>query len=257
MTSSSGAVKAWAGGALFTQLTQPGLDRLEVIGLHGWGRDRSDLLGCLDGYRAMVVDLPGFGRSPAPDDVWGAREYADFLADELVKKLTDGPIVAVGHSFGGRVALCLAARHPDLVKGLVLMGTPLLRAPSTSRPSVFYRLIRTLTNRGIVPSRYLDRLREARGSADYLAASGTMRSVLVKVVAEDYSDELRSLRCPTAFVWGADDTAAPVSQVARAEELVSVPVTTMVADGVGHDVHHGSPDLLHQAIDHILSEDGK
>lgn len=70
-------------------------------------------------WRLLVPDLPGYGRSP-----WSAAEplmladHADHLARWL-KSRSIGPVIPVGHSMGGIVALLLAERHPELVKALV------------------------------------------------------------------------------------------------------------------------------------------
>ena len=69
----------------------------------------------------IAVDLPGFGDSPpaAPDlDGWADR--VEGLLGELVGEL---PVVALGLSMGGYVALRLAARHPGRVEALVLADT--------------------------------------------------------------------------------------------------------------------------------------
>ena len=47
---------------------------------------------------------------------------ADLLA-QLITSRNAGPVVVVGHSYGGGVALFLAAQHPDVVKGLVLVAS--------------------------------------------------------------------------------------------------------------------------------------
>ena len=52
-----------------------------VLALHGWGRNRSDLVPALTGLDALAVDLPGFGASPAPDRAWGSADYADAHGD--------------------------------------------------------------------------------------------------------------------------------------------------------------------------------
>lgn len=69
------------------------------------------------------VDLPGHGGSP-----WTGRYALEDAADELAKWASahlGGPAWWYGHSYGGQVALALAGRHPDLVRGLVIGDTPL------------------------------------------------------------------------------------------------------------------------------------
>lgn len=204
--------------------------RPRVLALHGWRRSRRDFAPVLDGYEALAVDLPGFGASPPPDEPWGSAEYAAAMVPVLAT--FDEPPVVVGHSFGGRVAVQLAARHPELVRALVLTGVPLLRGAGR-RPSLGYRMVRELHRRGMVPDSYMERVRSRRGSDDYRAASGVMRDVLVRTVNESYEDQLAALRCPVELVWGEADTAAPVEMARRAAALAPTARLT-VCEGADH-----------------------
>ncbi len=218
-----------------------------MLALHGWGRDRTDFAAVLDGIDAIAIDLPGFGASPPPPHAWGAREYAAAVAPVL-DSFTDPPVV-LGHSFGGRVAVCLAADHP--VKGLVLAGVPLLRRAPAVRPAPAYRVLRWTHRFGLVGDERLERARRRHGSADYRAASGVMRGVLVRAVGETYEGELAALRAPVRFVWGRDDTAAGAWIVEEARKLLTVASTAHIEPGVGHDIHLVRPDLIRAAVEDL------
>ncbi len=65
-------------------------------------------------FEVVLVDMPGHGRSGHDDaDLWAA---AELLGD------VGGPATYLGYSMGGRVALHLALRQPELIEGLVLIG---------------------------------------------------------------------------------------------------------------------------------------
>src|SRR3954470_17907884 len=69
--------------------------------------------------RVVVPELPGHGGSSAlPAPVVTLDAYA-----ERVAGVVDAPAVVAGHSLGGLVALGLAVRHPEIVRGLVLAGS--------------------------------------------------------------------------------------------------------------------------------------
>ncbi len=55
----------------------------------------------------------------------------------------------------------------------------------------------------------MERARRRHGSADYLAAQGVMRDVLVRLVNERYEDTLAAVQCPVELVWGDDDQRRP------------------------------------------------
>lgn len=241
-------LQALADGRIFADRT--GTGPVQVVGLHGWARDRSDLVAALDGFDALNVDLPGFGASPPPDAATGAAGYARLLANALDGLSNDGveaPVLLLGHSFGGRVAVALAAARPDLVRGLVLTGVPLLRPDGPPRkPHRSVRVAKALHRRGLLSDARLEAVRQRHGSEDYRRAEGVMRDVLVTVVNESYADELRTITCPVTLVWGADDTAAPLAVAQQAEALLQH-ADLVVLDGVGHDVPRHRPEVLHDA----------
>ena len=247
-------LQAVADGRVFVE--RSGDDPAQVIGLHGWGRNRSDLLpalraSALDGWAHASLDLPGFGHSPEPAAGIGAAEYAEIVRGAL-PEVAAGPCVFVGHSFGGRVAVCLAAAHPELVRGLVLTGVPLIRQQAASKPAFRYRVGRSLHRHGLLSDARMEALRQQYGSADYRAASPVMRTVLVKVVAESYDDELRTMQCPTALVWGACDTVAPLS-VAEAAVAITPDAELTVVDDADHDLPLTHPDAIASACRALLA----
>jgi pimeloyl-ACP methyl ester carboxylesterase len=241
-------LKAFAGGRVFGERTGTGPPA--VLALHGWGRDRSDFGPLLTGLDAVAVDLPGFGASPPPSEPWGAAEYAESIVPVLDE--FPGPSVVLGHSFGGRVAVCLAAAHPERVVALVLTGVPLLpRAEGSRRPSLRYRAARALYRARLLSPTRMERIRHRHGSRDYRAATGVMRDVLVRAVNESYERELRALRCPVELVWGETDTAAPLEMARRAAALVPTAELTIVL-GAGHFSPVADPGPLRVAIEKHL-----
>ncbi len=179
-----------------------------VVALHGWGRSGNDFASILSGLDAVAVHLPGFGPTSPPETVWGTADYAALVADAI---RPFGPVVVVGHSFGGRIAVRLAAQYPELVSALVLTGAPLVRLASTSRPALGYRIARTLNRWGVLSDARMTAIRSRFGSADYNAAQGIMRDILVTTVNENYDEDMATLRLPVAMVWGENDTAAPTA----------------------------------------------
>ncbi|MEX1003976.1 MAG: alpha/beta hydrolase [Acidimicrobiia bacterium] len=222
-----------------------------VVALHGWGRRGSDFDRALQGLDAIAVDLPGFGASPGPASAIGARGYADLL-QSVVTDLAEPPVL-VGHSFGGRVAVCLAAAVP--VKGLVLTGVPLIRRQDPATPQFAFRVLRWAHRKGLVSTERMERERRRRGSEDYRAAEGVMRDILVTVVNETYEAELATVAAPVRLVWGAADTEVPrwvADEAAGILRSAGTATELMTLDGVGHLVPTAAPDALRRAIDEML-----
>lgn len=209
------AIQALADGRVLAE--RIGGSPARVVALHGWGRTGSDFVGILAGLDAVAIHLPGFGPTATPDSVWGTEDYARVVADAIEPL---GPVVLVGHSFGGRVAVRLAAARPELVSALVLTGAPLVRLTPPSSPALSFRIIKALNRMGIVPDRVLESRRKKLGSADYNAAHGIMRDIMVKTVNENYDVDLARITAPTWLVWGEHDTAAPTAAGKVASERI-------------------------------------
>jgi pimeloyl-ACP methyl ester carboxylesterase len=221
-----------------------------VLGFHGWGRTRSDLAAALGDLPAIAVDLPGFGASPPPAVPTGADGYAIAVA-HLLDEVAE-PAILVGHSFGGRVAVALAVARPERVAALVLTGVPLLRSTAArTRPAWRFRAARTLHRLRLIPDRRMEALRRRSGSADYRAAEGVMRDVLVTVVNESYEHHLAMIDAPVTLLWGGEDTTVPVDVARQAAEILPRARLEVVADA-GHDLHIDRPDALRDAVREVM-----
>ncbi len=96
-----------------------------VLFIHGYPLDRTiwqHQVAHLEGFRRIAPDLRGMGRSDAPDLGYSMATYADDLAG-LLEVLDEESVVLCGLSMGGYVAFEFLRRHPDRVRGLILMDT--------------------------------------------------------------------------------------------------------------------------------------
>ena len=87
-------------------------------GLFGQGKNWTQVAKDLSSdHRVLLVDMPNHGRSPWTETF----DYLD-LADQVAEALRDdAPLALVGHSMGGKIAMALALRHPELVERLVVV----------------------------------------------------------------------------------------------------------------------------------------
>jgi pimeloyl-ACP methyl ester carboxylesterase len=109
---------------MFVRETGPAGATVTLLFIHGLGESGlcfEHLLGAdeLAAYRLLVPDLPGYGRSPwLAGEPLGLADQADHLAGWL-RGRGEGPVILVGHSMGGVVALLLAERHAALARGVI------------------------------------------------------------------------------------------------------------------------------------------
>jgi pimeloyl-ACP methyl ester carboxylesterase len=195
-----------------------------VVILHGWQknlevvRPLGELLAS-SRVRIVLIDLPGFGRSPLPQAAsnegggWDTAQYAEVVRNVLLG-MGVSRCTLVGHSFGGRISVRLASKYPELVSALVLIashGIPRDRKPLEAARISWIRLL-TRVAKGIdatLGTRIFSTYLAPRfGSADYKAA-GDLRKTMVKTVNENLSHEARRVSQPTLLLWGEDDTETP------------------------------------------------
>ena len=238
-------LRAYGDGNLFGETYGEGPVR--VVWLHGWARRGQDFSAAASelaqsAISSVALDLPGFGASPLPLVTGGARTYAELVAPAL-REISDQPLVLVGHSLGGRIASVVAANHPELVKGLVLCGAPLV-GRAHAAPPWSYRALRWMHAHSFVGDERMEAARQRFGSIDYRNASGALRAVLVAMVNESYEDELVRVVAPVSFLWGARDEVVPLDIARRAMALLAGAHSLRVVEGVGHLLPTEAPHEL-------------
>ncbi len=184
---------------------------------------------------SILLDFPGFGASPLPLTAWGTAEYADAAAEWLSRNASGKRIVWIGHSFGGRVGIQLAARHPHLLSGMALIAAAGLPRQRSIAQRIGLAARRTLfkTARRVLPEGpRLEQLRRRMGSADYRNA-GAMRHIFIKVVGEDLTPEARLVQCPALLIYGRNDTETPPEMGERFHRLIAGSELAIL-EGYGH-----------------------
>jgi pimeloyl-ACP methyl ester carboxylesterase len=227
-----------------------------VVVLHGWGgriESMAPTIACLaTGLRVIAIDLPGFGESPPPRGVWGTPDYAVFVRDVLGELSIDRALF-VGHSFGAKTSLYLAATHTGLIEKLVAVSSSGLRSPPTMRARAKRAMSRgaRLAGRAGAPGRRLrDSIYRRIASDDYKDA-GELRQTLVRVVNEDLSPLLPRIKAPTLLVWGDRDDAVPLSHARRMEQLIS-DAGLVVLEGAGHFAYLDQADRFCRIVRHFF-----
>ena len=164
-----------------------------VLFLHGWGGGLASFAGaygtvCDLGFAAVNFAFP----KDMPSD-WGIYDYAAHVRAFTEKFDIKAPII-VGHSFGGRVGMILAAQ--GLCEKLVLVDSAGLKPKFDIKKK-------------IAVARYRYRVKHGKpldgfGSIDYNNMSKEKRGVFVRVVNTHLDKLMRYIKCPTLIVCGKD-----------------------------------------------------
>lgn len=216
-----------------------------VVILQGWGTDLGvydSVAGVIDGSKYSVIqfDFPGFGGSDEPKEPWDVDGFADFFCKFMevmqIKKAT-----LIGHSYGGRVIIKLAAREsiPFEITNIILIdsaGVLPVRTTAQKWKIRKYKILKKFLNMKLIYAMFpevIDDWRSRQGSADYRNATPMMRQCMVKAVNEDLTKLLPKIRQEVLLIWGDQDTATPIRDAHIMEEKIPN-CGLAVIPGTGH-----------------------
>lgn len=218
----------------------------EVLHLHGLGCHGAASwapFAALRGQAALIPDLPGHGRSDAPQDFgYTLPEMTDAIS-ALLHAEGGGPREVLGHSLGGTIAVHLAARHPGLVQRLLLVE-PALDVPIPGPEDITLVPEEELEHGGFgkILAREVEwRRAEVRLTAPH-ALVRSARSLLDEHAAAT-NELLEHLPQPVLLVTGEQRTYA------RQGRFDAAGIRAVRVPGAAHFVMHDAPDSLLTALE--------
>lgn len=241
-----------------------------LILLHGGGGAWNHWVRNINALSAVrsvwVPDLPGFGESAVPPEGGDADTLPGYVESGARAAFGDAPCDLVGFSFGGMVAGFLAARMPQRVRRLVLVGTPGMGL--SSKVVVDLRSWRRLADPAEREAAHRHNLLQLMlhdaASLDALAlalqAENTARDRLKdrKVAFSNaLAREMPQIRCPLHGIWGEQDAL----YTSRHEELRAVLATVpgfrelVFVAGGGHWVQYERAAQFNRTLLRMLGTD--
>lgn len=230
--------------SLVTNYQTLGSGKKIALFLHGWA-DKSQTFDPLakefikenQDFTAVLVDLPGFGKTDTPTSAWGLHDYALFVSSFL-KKAKLKPQVIIGHSNGGAIAIEGLAEEVFSADKLILIGSAGVRKKSTKGTFLKIASVPAKALLMVLPDSVGSRIKKRAYSAigsDYMVA-GHMQETFKKVVSQDLRSKARKLRVPTVLIYGTEDTATPPEYGKDFAELIPGAELHLIPEA-GHFVH--------------------
>jgi pimeloyl-ACP methyl ester carboxylesterase/CRP-like cAMP-binding protein len=227
-------------------------------------------------FRAIAVDLPGYGKSPPLTERATIPAYADLLAD-FAERVTDSPVVLVGHSMGGMTSVTMALRYPILVERMVLIGPTisgrlsqfinLAVSPITLLErfglgslivSTIERTMVGITDRLMRPASFAERSGITQEDYKRLRTDarqpeqGRVRAECFFAMREnDLRGQLGQVESPSLVLWGAEDNTVPLRDAGVvADEWPEADLR--IIPKAGHWPHFEAPDITRRQIASFL-----
>ena len=252
-----------------------------VVLLHGNGSMMEDFAstqlieGLVKKYRVLTFDRPGFGLTPRETGAWSPEREAELLAETLRVLNVRSPVL-VAHSWATLVALNLALRNPNSLRGLVLLSGyyfPTARVDVVLQTPAHLPLIgnvlrntflpllsrmmasstfKTLFSPRPVPTNFKKMFSVPMASRPSQLKSVADDTVGMPGFAGDISVHYHDIQVPIRIVAGAEDKIVTSEQSRKLHH--ALPNSTLdVLPDVGHMSHHADPELVIRLIDELSS----
>ncbi len=229
-----------------------------ILFLHGWGSNFSTFDGLINTlenkYRVVRVDLPGFGKTEAPEKDWDLSCYAKFVR-EFIKKSEIEPEAIIGHSFGGRIAVKGVSEGIFECSKLVLISSA-----GTEERGIFLRVLMRWLAKIVKCILYIPpfvfwrkkirRMIYKMIGSDYEDA-GEMKEIFTRIISEDLSSAAKDINFPVLLIWGEKDMETPLKQGEKFLRLIKNSRLEVIKNG-GHFIHEEKPQKTAMLIDEFL-----
>lgn len=254
-------------------------ERVAIVLLHGFGASTFSWESVAPQLSKMLpvvaFDRPGFGLTERLLEWEGSNPYSPETQADLTVELMDqlgvDKAVLIGHSAGGTVAALIAARYPSRVEAIIFEDaaiyaggpprflTPIFRTPQFMRigPLLARSLGSGAGERFIKSAWYKPSAIPESTFAGYrtpLQAHDWDKALWLLTVAErakDVPSVVSSIKVPTLFITGSNDTIVPPKDTQKAARLLKGSRLITIED-TGHIPHEERPDWFVEAVTEFL-----
>jgi pimeloyl-ACP methyl ester carboxylesterase len=206
-----------------------------ILFLHGWGATGESFAPVKKFFSNFASVLAPDMPCP-PDTIWQLEDYVSYVKKILRQnKVTQCDIIA--HSFGARVAVLLAAREPQLVGKMVIVGGAGLKPRFNLRVWLKVKLYKIF--------------KWGKGSTDYRKLSPSGKATFNNIIRRDLAPEIAGLRVPTLLITGERDRATPPYMAKRWAKLCKT-AAARIYKNCGHYAYLDSTALFIRDAEEFL-----
>lgn len=226
-----------------------------VLFLHGFKGGVESFKGVSNAlkekFKVISLNFWGFdnNKSDIPKRTFFVKDYAKNVL-LFLDKLNIDRVHIIAHSFGGRVAIYIAANYHERVNKIVLCDAAGIKPKKSliKRFKVFkYKLLKLLVKCKILKRGCLEKY----GSKDYKSLPPVMRQTFINVVNEDLQCYAKKITCPVLLVWGKNDLDTPL-YMARALHK-NIKDSGLIIYDAGHFAYLEKHKEFCAAVDYFLT----
>lgn len=227
-----------------------------ILFVHGWPasiKSLEKLAGLASkNYRAIRVELPGFGSSQNPDPDWGVGEYAEHITT-IIQHLELRKVIYFGHSFGGELGIYIASHTPEVIDKLILANSSYKRE---GKPKKIVKILKSILQKAtpftkIEPyiKKYFYRIFFPKSD---ILKSPHLESNFRKIVTQDLTPFVSKIKTPTLILWGQLDAVTPIHWAYELNEKIKKSFLKVFSNA-GHSLPLKYPEEVFEEVEKFIS----
>ena len=225
-----------------------------LLFLHGWRSDSTAWflllkeLQKISGSEIIALDLPGFGRSEMPKKDFTLTDYC-YTVEQFIEKQSLKNPVLVGHSFGGRIVIKLAAENSTHYPRVILVDSAGIKPKPKKSLNILAKAVKPFfTPSWMQPLRR--KIYHHLGAEDYVATP-RLQATYMRVIQEDLTPLLKKIIADTLLIWGEKDNDTPLRDGQAMQQAIKRSELHIIKNA-GHYPFREQPKEVAQHIQSFL-----